>query len=216
VGKRRKVSNLLALAVLSVLLQRPMHPYEMATVLRALGKEQDMKVNWGSFYTVIANLAKHGLIEATETHREGRRPERTVYRITDDGRAELIDWVRELLAFPEREQPKFEAALSVAGVLPPAEVAGLLRQRLHALDGEVASQEAAIRQWSKDVPRLFLIEAEYHLAMVRAEAEWVRGLVAELAEGTMPGLDQWRSSHETGTYDPEWVDLFERSSNPQP
>lgn len=68
-AKRRKVGNLLALAVLSALVQRPMHPYEMATTLRAWGKEQDMEIKWGSFYTVIRNLDKHQLIEAVESPR---------------------------------------------------------------------------------------------------------------------------------------------------
>src|SRR5437763_3152608 len=102
-AKRRKVANLLALAVLGTVVQRPMHPYEMASMLRERGKDKDLPIKWGSFYTVVRNLEKHGLIEATETARLGARPERTVYAITDDGRAELIDWVRELISTPERE-----------------------------------------------------------------------------------------------------------------
>src|SRR5687767_8291191 len=99
-AQRRKVSNLLALAVLSALAQRPMHPYEIATALRAWGKDQDMEIKWGSFYTVIRNMDKHGLIEAVENVRDGRRPERTVYRITGSGHAELVDWARELVSTP--------------------------------------------------------------------------------------------------------------------
>src|SRR5215470_10266992 len=129
---RRRVGNLLALAVLSALVERPMHPYEMASVLRARGKDQDMPIKWGSLYTVVGNLAKHGLIEVAGNERSGARPERTVYRITDAGRAELADWVRELLGTPEREQPRFEAGLSVLGVLPPAEAIALLRARRDA------------------------------------------------------------------------------------
>ena len=78
VAKRRKVSNMLALAVLSVLAQRPMHPYEIATALRAWGKDQDMEIKWGSLYTVVGNLDKHGMIAVVESVRDGRRPERTV------------------------------------------------------------------------------------------------------------------------------------------
>ena len=77
-GQRRRVSNPLALAVLATLRTRPMHPYEMATTMRAQGKERSIKLNYGSLYTVVDNLAKHGLIEAMEASREGRRPERTV------------------------------------------------------------------------------------------------------------------------------------------
>src|SRR5262249_57047344 len=53
VAKRRKVGNLLALPLLSAFLERPMHPYEVATLLRERGKDQDVKFNWGSLYTVV-------------------------------------------------------------------------------------------------------------------------------------------------------------------
>src|SRR6185312_10869947 len=119
--KRRRVGSLLALAVLAVVRERPVHPYEMASVLRARGKDQDMPIKWGSLYTVVGNLEKHGLIEVAGSERSGARPERTVYRITAAGREELADWVRELIGTPEREQPRFEAGLSVLGVLQAAQ-----------------------------------------------------------------------------------------------
>ena len=85
----RPVSNLLGLAVLGVLAQRPMHRYEIATTIREQGKDDDMAVKWGSLYTVVKNLERHGLVEAAGVDRDGARPERTTYRITDAGRAEM-------------------------------------------------------------------------------------------------------------------------------
>jgi DNA-binding PadR family transcriptional regulator len=199
VTKRRKVGNLTALAILAVLAPgRPMHPYQMATVLRRTGKEHDMRIKWGSFYTVVQNLERHGFIQPTGSHREGRRPERTIYAITDAGRAELQDWLRELVAVPEPEQSRFEAALSVLGVLAPDEATGLLAQRLRTLDEDIATRGVVLEQADNQVARLFLIEAEYALAMRRAEAQWIRSLLAELTSGTLPGLAGWRDYHETG------------------
>jgi DNA-binding PadR family transcriptional regulator len=199
VAKRRKVANLLALAILAVLVPgRPMHPYQMATVLRKTGKEHDMRIKWGSLYTVVQNLEKHGFIEATGSDRQGRRPERTSYAITDAGRAELEDWLRDLVAVPAPEPSRFEAALSVLGVLSPDEATALLDQRLRALDEDIAARRAMLAQAGNHVARLFLIEAEYALAIRRAEAEWVRGLLAELTHGTLPGLAEWRDYHQTG------------------
>jgi DNA-binding PadR family transcriptional regulator len=197
-AKRRKVGNLLALAVLALAAERPMHPYEMATLLKERGKDQSIKINWGSLYTVVGNLEKHGLIEATETVRAGRRPERTVYSITGAGLAEMRDWLRELLGAPEKEYRRLEAALSLLAVLPPAEVAELLAQRLDALEAQIAEYTQALEHWGKEIPRLFLIEGEYDLAMLRAEADWVRGLLAELQNGSLPGLSGWQAFHETG------------------
>ena len=191
--KRRKVGNLLALAILSTLNERPMHPYEMASVLKSRGKDRDMGIKWGSFYTVVGNLRKHGLIEAAESGRDGARPERTVYRITEAGRDEMLDWLRELLAELAPEEPKFVAGLSVMGWLGPDEVVALLRARLAALDEDIASTRAELARLLEEIPRLVLLETEYHLAIRVAEAEWVRSIFGELTSGSMPGLAQWRA-----------------------
>jgi DNA-binding PadR family transcriptional regulator len=208
-AKRRKVSNILALSLLSLLTQRPMYPYEMASTLRRWGKDQSAKINWGSLYTVVQNLEKNGFIEASGTAREGRQPERTTYQITEAGAAELKDWMRELLSVPEREYPKFETALSDAMVLPPDEVVALLTDRMEALDAANAQLQQELELLSTRLPRLFLIETEYHLAMRKAEADWVRGLLKEMADGTIPGVDTWRQVHETGVVPPELVALAE-------
>jgi DNA-binding PadR family transcriptional regulator len=207
VAKRRKVSNLLALALLSLLAQQPMYPYEMAQTLRARGKDKTIHINWGSLYTVVQNLEKHGFIEAAGTNREGRQPERTTYRITEQGTAELRDWLRELLSEPDSQPTPFAAALSEGAILPPAEVAELLAKRLAALDSANAAQEAELEVWSRRLPQVLLIESDYELAMRRAQADWVRGLLSEITEGTLGGVDTWRKIHETGEIPPEVREL---------
>jgi DNA-binding PadR family transcriptional regulator len=209
VAKRRKVGNLLALSLLSLLAQRPMYPYEMAQTLRARGKDQNFKINWGSLYTVVANLSKYGFIEESGTVREGKQPERTIYQITDQGMAELRDWLTELLGAPEDEHGGFVAALSEAGILPPDEVIGLLTARLTTLDKANAAQQADLRQWTERLPRVFLIETEYQLAMRVAQAQWLRGLLTELVDGTISGMDAWRQIHATGQVPPEFDELDE-------
>jgi DNA-binding PadR family transcriptional regulator len=197
-AKRRKISNLLALSLLTLLTERPMYPYEMAATLRHRGKDQSIKINWGSLYTVVQNLEKHGFIETVEVAREGRQPERTTYRITDAGRAELTDWLRELISEPEREYTKFEAALAECAVLSPRELTGLLRQRLEHLEATTAEHQAMLESLENTLPRLFLIESEYHLALLRAETEWVREVLKDFTDGTFPGIKDWQRFHDTG------------------
>jgi DNA-binding PadR family transcriptional regulator len=211
-AKRRKVNNLLGLAVLSTVSARPMHPYEMASLMRARGKDHDMDIKWGSLYTVVGNLEKHGYLAVEGSTRKGSRPERTLYRITREGREELADWVRELIAVPERERPRFEAGLSVLGALGPDETARLLADRLAVMERELADDRAALEA-ETEVPRIFLIESEYDLAMREAEVAWVRGFLAEIEDGTLPGLDLWRAFHETGRVPPEIAELAERGAS---
>ena len=208
-AKRRKVGNLLALALLSLLVQQPMYPYEMAQTLRARGKDRTIRINWGSLYTVVQNLEKHGFIEAAGTNREGRQPERTTYRITEQGMAELRDWLRELLSEPDDQPTPFAAALAEGGILPPAEMAELLAQRLARLDKANAAHEAELTVWNERLPRILLIESDYELAMRKAQADWVRGLLREITEGTLGGMDTWRKIHETGEIPQEIRELDE-------
>jgi DNA-binding PadR family transcriptional regulator len=204
-AEKRKVANLMALAVLATIVQRPMHRYEMASVMRARGKDRDMDIKWGSLYTVVQNLEKNGYLEAIGVTRQGARPERTMYQITDAGRDELIAWTRELIAEPEAEHTRFIAGLSVLAVLTPQDVIDLLQRRLDRLTQSVDSLTAQLEEAS-NVPRLFLIEDEYRIAMTRAEAGWVRSLLDEISAGTFPHLDAWRSFHETGQMPSEFTD----------
>lgn len=208
-AKRRKVGNLLGLAVLSAVASRPMHPYEMASVLRSWGKDRDMKIKWGSLYTVVGNLEKHGFLAAVQSERQGGRPERTVYALTDAGRAELVDWVRELVGDVERDVPRFMAGLSLLAVLDPDDVVDLLRHRLDVLDTEITTRREQLAAHAARIPRLFLVEEEYDLALRAAERDWVRGLLGEITGGSLPGLDGWRAFHRTGELPPDVAALVE-------
>ena len=208
---KRKVDNLLALAALAELTQRPMHRYELASVLRAHGKERDMNVRLSSLYTVVQNLAKHGFLEAVGTSRQGLRPERTTYRITEAGRREMVEWTRALISEPQPEHHPFTGGLSIMMVLPPEEVIALLQIRLTGLEETIAARRAELSEAKRDVPRLFLSEDEYALAMLEAEAAWVRSLWNELATGTHPDLAGWREWHRTGTVPADLAELAETS-----
>ena len=193
---RRRVNNPLALAVLACLVERPMHPYEISTTLRSRGKERSIKLNYGSLYSVVGSLQKHGLIAAQETAREGRRPERTVYAVTDAGRAEFEDWLAELLSTPSQEPSTLEAALSLAAGLPPDEVARLLHERCQRLEVDVAGLQAAVDvSRGQGLPDLFLVETLFTIAMRTAELDFVRGLSADIRSGAFPGVELWRKIH---------------------
>jgi DNA-binding PadR family transcriptional regulator len=195
---KRKVANPLALAVLACLFEKPMHPYEMATTLRERHKDLSIKLNYGSLYTVIGALQRSRLIQPIETAREGNRPERTVYRMTDAGRLELIDWLSELLVETPHEFTQFEAGLSLLPVIAPGDARKLLDQRVHRLENQIERSKAT-RKFLTDgkLPRLFWIEEEYRSRLHEAEIEWVRGLIADIDSGALDGLKTWRGWHET-------------------
>jgi DNA-binding PadR family transcriptional regulator len=192
----RKISSPLALAVLVLLFEKAMHPYEMAATLKQRGKEQSIKLRYGSLYTVIGQLQREGFIEATGTERDGARPERTTYRITDAGEAEMSSWLRGLLAEPVKEYPQFEAALSLLPALPPADAQLLLAERLGRLEEQERQMQADLKVAAEEnMPALFLAENEYALALVRAERAYVKGLVRGIETGELGGVEQWQQWH---------------------
>jgi DNA-binding PadR family transcriptional regulator len=193
---KRKVGNLLALAVLSSLSQQPMHPYELGRTLRERGDARSIKFNHGSLYMVVQQLAKAGFVTERETSRDGQRPERTVYALTDAGRDELRDWLRELVEQPQHEYPAFVAALSLIAALPPGEVLGLLRTRLERIARQQAEARALIDTSLADgVPGLFLIEEEYRLAVLEAESAFVGRLIERIADPATDWIRGWADFH---------------------
>jgi DNA-binding PadR family transcriptional regulator len=190
-------SNPLALAVLACLAEHPMHPYEMASTMRTRGHDESIRLNYGSLYTVVESLARRGLIQPRETVREGRRPERTVYAITDAGHAELVDWLTQLHGTPVKEFPQFEAGLALMGELPPDDVVALLEERRHGLEVEVSRIDAMVHVAThRDVPRVFLVELDFERGQRVAELDFVGTLIDGIASGTLDGVDQWRAFHD--------------------
>lgn len=182
-AKRRKVGNLLALAVLCYLTQGPMHPYQLSRTLRNNGDARSIRFTHGSLYMVVQQLAAAGLIAAQETVRAGARPERTVYALTPAGREELRDWMRELLAQPRHEYPQFVAALSLIGAVPPDEAVELLRTRLRRLAEERDAIRGEIdKATSAGVHPLFLVEEEYRLALLDAEVVFCTDLITRTTD----------------------------------
>ena len=195
--KRRKVNNLLGLAVLSYLTRGPMHPYELGRMLREHGDARSIKFNHGSLYMVVGQLERAGFVAAQETTRSGQRPERTVYALTDAGRDEFRDWLRELVEQPRHEYPNFVAALSLIAALPPDEAVELLRRRLQRLAGERAGiRELVDSTIESGVHPLFLVEEDYRLALLDAETAFVEQLVERITDPRAGWAPQWAQFHE--------------------
>lgn len=184
---KRKIYNTLALAVLGLLQEQPMHPYEMASTLRERHKDSSFKVNSGSLYDTVEALVRHGWIEPVETARDGRRPERTVYATTELGQSEFVRWIDELLRTPVAEYPKFMAAVSYLGALGPDRAAEALAERARHLAQRINEMKTVLADTvgSGKVPRLFMIEVECAVHAWEAELTWTRRTIAEIRDGSL-------------------------------
>jgi DNA-binding PadR family transcriptional regulator len=195
---RRQPKTLLALAILELLAEGPKHPYEMKQHIHQRGTDRAIPTKAASIYDTVERLTKAGFIVPVVSNREGRRPERTIYRLTGAGADELESWLRQLIEEPSHEYPRFGAALMFLGALRrKTEAIKALERRADAFEAEIASVDSMLRDLPPDLPRLFAIEDEYTQAMRRAELEWLRGTIAELKDGTL-----------------EWPQLIEQMERP--
>lgn len=178
--------NPLALATLGLLVERPMHPYEMFQLLIDRSEDRLVKVRRGTLYHAVARLTETGLTTVVGTDREGNRPERTTYAITATGRAALDDTVRAQLADPEPDYPMFPLALAQAHNLPRDVVVTALNRRIDDLAAESALLDSGVADArARNVPQRYLVDADYQHAMRRTELAWLRRFVTELADGTI-------------------------------
>ncbi len=195
-GAEKLISNPLGLAVLGVLLVRPMHPYDIASTLREWHKHESIKIRYGSLYTVVDKLHSLGFIEPIEKEREGNRPERTVYAITSAGKNYFYSWLEDLLANPVKEYTQLGAGLSFIATLSPERALGLIAKRIDRLRDIVQAmktQEKVLRK--QGLERLFILELEYEIALKEAELNWLEGIYKDIKEGKLEGIEPWRSWH---------------------
>jgi DNA-binding PadR family transcriptional regulator len=202
-----KVSPL-ALAVLGLLGERPRHPYEVAFVMRQRHMDEHIRLNLGTLYHTFEQLRRAGWIEPTETEREGRRPERTVYALTEQGSRRFRDRLQELIAEPAGEYSSFEAGLSFLHQLSREEAVELLGMRASALEQRLEAGDQ-ILSWlqSRGLSRLSLIEAEMVKEQLRWQLGWVRQIVQEIESGELEwvaGLSEEKKGAEAQEI-PRWL-----------
>jgi DNA-binding PadR family transcriptional regulator len=167
------------------LAERSLHPYAMRGLMRERGHDRIVKRGAASLYDAVARLASAGLIEAQETSRAGRRPERTVYRITPQGLSSLQSWVRDALADAERPE-RFTAALSFMYVVAQREAIVLLEQRVSALSVLITTAaDAIVAAADAGVPAIFLSEEHYSQALRHAERAWLEQFIEQLRGGRL-------------------------------
>lgn len=178
-------SSPLALTVLSLLSYQPLHPYGIRRLIKQWGKDDVVNVGQpASLYRTIERLQAGGLVAVSQTERDQRYPERTVYEITDAGREVAGRWLAEMISAPVTEFPQFPAALSFVMMLSPAELAFLLDQRANRLAAtltEIGKSLAA----EPPLPRITMLDTEYLRAVTQAELDWVQNTAADLKAGRL-------------------------------
>lgn len=192
-----EIPSPLALSMLELLDEEPMHPYEMASRMRARHHDEFIRLNFGSLYHTVDVLERNRWIQPVEREKEGRRPERTVYSLTESGREVLVRTLTDILRRPQKEYPQFAAGLMFMHHLTAPEAARHLEERTETLDRIIEKFELVLQELLQHgVSRLALIEVEHKIAMLDAERRWVRKIRQEIKDGKLEWKVGIGSGHE--------------------
>lgn len=176
----------LGVMVLALLREGDMHPYEMVRLLRARHDDRLIAITNGTLYHTVARLQRAGLLDEVGIDRDGNRPERTTYTLTDDGREAVLAWVRRELPRIDRETDA-RVALAEAHNLDRDAVIPLLQERRIALtDSHTVHRDGLHRARRKGVPAQVLVEIERQEALLAAELRWLDSLLARLDGDELP------------------------------
>lgn len=176
----------LAVAVLGLLEEQPRHAYDIALTMQQRHMHEHIKLSLGTLYHVVEQLQRLGWVQPTETSREGRRPERTIYTITPEGRRHLLERISELLATPARDYSAFEAGLAFMHQLPRDEAVAMLRRRAQTLRQQIQwwdDKLAALRE--RGLTRLALIEVEMVQDTRRFQEGWAERIADQIESGAL-------------------------------
>ncbi|MFC9552216.1 helix-turn-helix transcriptional regulator [Rhodococcus sp. NPDC056960] len=180
----RVLDNPLVLPVLGLLLEAPMHPYQVEVTLRDRSEEGQWPLNRGSLNNVVGALAAAGWIEEHERAQRDGRPARTVYALTDTGRAELVTRLDAQIRSAAHEFSPFFAAISYLGALGRDGAVAALTERAERLTARIESDQARLtRALDEGVPRLFVVEVDYALHAARSELAWITSTISDIHAG---------------------------------
>jgi DNA-binding PadR family transcriptional regulator len=198
----------LALSILELLDERPMHPYELASTMRDRHHDEFVRLNFGSLYHTVDVMERNGWIVPTEREKEGRRPERTIYRLTESGQKLLLQVVSDAIAQPHREYLHFSAGLMFMHNLSAKKAVEDLDKRAVALAGVIAKLSKILDELlAQGHKRIWLIELEHKIALLQAERDWVLKISKEITNGKLEwkagvgaGHEELRRKHGTGPH----------------
>ncbi len=197
----------LAVQLLLLLAEEPMHAYRMQQLIRARHKDRIVNIaQRNSVYQTLDRLLRAELVEVADRVRTPGRPERTVYRLTEAGQETLEVWMREMLSVPSREFPEFPVALAGLAYLTPERAASYLEERARELRDQLDQAASYAEQAAgMGLPRMFTLEDEYQSALTEAQLRWVDGLVDDLRAGRLAWDREWLDavSARLGPADPD-------------
>ncbi|MFC4775771.1 PadR family transcriptional regulator [Paenibacillus sp. GCM10023252] len=181
------------LMVLGLLMECDRHPYEIRQMIKERNWNESFKLRDGSLYYAVDQLREEGLIEAAEVIPAAgdNRPDKTIYRITESGRASFHDLLhRQLSQSSYPQQPLFQA-LPFVRYGEGSKIADLIREQLTICEGRVERLKQVYELKKPYLPRGPLLMIDGFIRYGETEKRWLMDLLAEAEAGTLFEGAKW-------------------------
>jgi DNA-binding PadR family transcriptional regulator len=180
----------------------PVHGYDLRRELLSWGAEEWANVTPGSVYNALKTLVREGMLEVVGTDRQGARPERTTYRITEDGEEDLWQLLRENLWQSGLPNHPLLAGLAFLPLFPRDELAEAMRHRADKLRAQATQRRSEARMIATsndaspgDIPPHVAESFRLTAALLEGEAAWASDLAERLERGDLDRL--WNANERT-------------------
>lgn len=141
-------------------------------------------IAFGSIYHALKRMTQEGLVRPEVTERNGNRPSRTVFGITDPGREEFLRLLREAWTTPAMSPELMRTCLLFMQELPLDEVkdhleyrAGVLIQNIEHVTQRVDQVSARGAPWTVD----YILS--YDIGQWQTALRWTEGLLEDIRSG---------------------------------
>ncbi len=164
------------LLVLGLLIDRPMHGYEILHQLQSTGIDLWWSISPAAIYYSLSKLHRQGLVFEVKAPGEG--PERSVYHLTDKGLEAFFVNMEEALASEEPNRSEYDLGIFFLNKFPQDRAVELLERRLAFLrrrEQELA--EAQLQVQSDPLHHAILVR---HATCTKVEREWLEGIIYHL------------------------------------
>ncbi|MEK3884177.1 PadR family transcriptional regulator [Paenibacillus sp. PL2-23] len=178
---------MMRLLVLGLLMEMERHPYDIRQTIKERNWHLTFKLQDGSLYYAVDQLRDHGYIEAAEVIpvRGDNRPDKTVYRITEEGKREFLELLHkqmEQTAFPQH--PFFAAMPFLMHSDREVVKACLWGQYEACLSRIELLRDVALKKEGL-LPRGSVKLIEGMIRLSQAEREWLEDVMAEAESGML-------------------------------
>jgi DNA-binding PadR family transcriptional regulator len=178
------------LLVLGVLHRGDFHPYEIKRRLERAMVECYIDVDVGTLYYAVRQLEKDGLIGAIAEERVTRGGVRTIYRITDKGRAEFRNGLHKQLEMEGPVTQTLYGALLFLHLADPELVKAAFRRRIERLE-DLIEKLKPIRKELAPVLSTGGTHLLNHLDLQRRlDRDWLKALLTDIEKNGIKDVAQ--------------------------